>query len=153
MLKAPYSYYFLSRPRRFGKSLLISILEEVFRGNQRLFKGLHIYDKTDWKEHSVARIDFSKLTYKDGKELEEALIIHFDIIARDYGLSLTKTKMKERWAELISKLHEKTQMLVVLLIDEYDVPINSFIEQSTILQSIQDTIREFYKTTKALDAY
>ncbi|MGB0932259.1 MAG: AAA family ATPase, partial [Chitinophagales bacterium] len=153
LLQSPDGYYFLSRPRRFGKSLLISILEELFKGNQELFKGLYIYDKIEWKTHPVARIDFSKLTYKDGEELEKALLAHFDAIAKEYELSLVKPQMKERWAELIAKLYEKTQMPVVLLIDEYDAPINSFIDQPLILKDIQEVIREFYKTTKALDEY
>lgn len=153
LLKAPHGYYFLSRPRRFGKSLLISTLEEIFKGNKELFKGLNIYDKIDWKEYPVVRIDFSKITHKNGEELEKALMTHFDSVAEDYGLSLVQSQMKEKWTELIQKLYEKSGMPVVLLIDEYDSPINSFIEEPDILQGIQDTIREFYKTTKALDAY
>ncbi len=153
LLEAPIAYYFLSRPRRFGKSLLISTLQEIFEGNRTLFEGLYIYDKIDWKKHPVIRIDFSKLTYKNGEELEQAIISLFNANAKAYEIVLEKPQMKESWAELVEKIYEKTQTEVVLLIDEYDAPINNFIDEPHILKGVQDVIREFYKTTKALDGY
>lgn len=153
LLESPIAYYFLSRPRRFGKSLLVSTLQEIFEGNKALFKGLYIYDKINWKKHPVIRIDFSKLTYKNGEKLEQAIISLFNATAKEHEIALEKPQMKERWAELVEKIYEKTQAEVVLLIDEYDAPINSFIDEPQTLKGVQDVIREFYKTTKALDGY
>jgi hypothetical protein len=75
-------YYFLSRPRRFGKSLLISTLAEIFSGNKELFKGLWIYDRIEWTQYPVIHIDFSKIDYETPEKLKESINMFLDKIAR-----------------------------------------------------------------------
>ncbi len=153
IVQTPVAHYFLSRPRRFGKSLLINTLQQIMEGNKELFRGLFIYDKIEWIKYTVIRIDFSKLTYKDGESLESAIISILDDTARKHDLILSHTAMKEKWAELVKKIYEKTQTEVVLLIDEYDDPINNFLSKPDIIQGIQEVLRQFYKATKALNNY
>ncbi|HNI98092.1 MAG TPA: AAA family ATPase [Leptospiraceae bacterium] len=95
--------YFLSRPRRFGKSLLISTLEEIFLGNRELFKGLWIYD-SDWRWHKypVIRLDFSKQMAGTAEKLEVFLKEQMDYIASAHGFSLTKSETYSRFEELIT---------------------------------------------------
>ena len=124
-------YYFLSRPRRFGKSLLLSTLKSLFLGHQELFKDLWIYNKIEWKEHPVIHIDFINIVYSEGKQLfEETLSKSLNETAQNYGVELTETNYKLAFKELIAKL--ATQEKVVILIDEYDKPIIDFIGESTI---------------------
>ena len=82
-------YLFLSRPRRFGKSLLVSTLKALFEGKKDLFKGLYIYDKWDWKEYPVIRIDFSALDYMDSMiNFKEDLVFFLEDLAQDYDIKI-----------------------------------------------------------------
>ena len=145
-------YYFLSRPRRFGKSLLISTLSELFSGNRKLFKNLWINTASyDWKKHPVIKIDFSEIDYSRGDRLEKSLLKCLYLIGKQYKIKLSKTESpKDLFSELIDTLSHKNK--VVILIDEYEKPIIDNIydiqkaeEQRTILQN-------FYSTIKAKDA-
>jgi hypothetical protein len=116
------TYFFLSRPRRFGKSLLISTLEEIFLGNQDLFKDLYIYDKIEWKKYPVIRIDFTGLKYIDGVDgFKRSFNTKIQQLASDFGVKLKEKDYKSGFQELLKKLSEREK--VVILIDEYDKPI------------------------------
>jgi hypothetical protein len=93
LVKYPKGVYFLARPRRFGKSLLISTLKEIFEGNRDLFQGLWIYDSDyQWTEHPVIRIDFSRSKVTTATELEQNISKHLDRIAQQYGVKLEPEK-------------------------------------------------------------
>ncbi len=144
--------YFLSRPRRFGKSLLVSTLKELFLGNKELFKGLFIEDKIEWKKFPVIHLDFAKSNYKKlGLELaiKERLTYQADL----YEIELTKNTISSQLEELIRKLKEKYNQKVVLLIDEYDKPIIDFLGEETvhIAEENRDIMKEFYSPIKSLD--
>ncbi|ETR66658.1 MAG: hypothetical protein OMM_12511 [Candidatus Magnetoglobus multicellularis str. Araruama] len=114
--------YFLSRPRRFGKSLLVSLLKHLFLGHKDYFKGLWIYDHWQFSSTPVIVFDFNEISHMTPLELEKGLFDVLDIIAGNYHVKLTKTMLKERLAELIRKVsiqHGK----VIVLVDEYDKPI------------------------------
>jgi len=145
-------YYFLSRPRRFGKSLLISTLQEIFLGNKELFKGLWIEDKIDWVEHPVVHISFNAIGYKD-LGLERAIEERLGDIAGEYGLQLEKEGVAPKFAELLKKLNESTGKKVVLLIDEYDKPIVDYIDDLETADQQRDTLKNFYSIVKNADPY
>jgi Predicted AAA-ATPase/PD-(D/E)XK nuclease superfamily len=146
------AYYFFARPRRFGKSLLISTLKELFLGNKAVFEGLWIENKWDWtKKHPVFHISFDTLDYK-GLGLDVAINREIDYCASIYDITLTETTYKAKFRELIrilSSQHNK----VVVLIDEYDKPIIDFLETETIEQAKinRDILREFYSVLKNAD--
>ena len=144
--------YFLSRPRRFGKSLTISTLEEIFRGNKELFKGLWLYESDyDWQQHPVIRIDFSRLQAKSAVDLQERIVRHLQRIARDHGITLEPGPFDVMWDDLIVALAAEKQ--VVVLIDEYDKPILDNIDNLEEAILIRDTLKQFYTVLKALDQY
>jgi hypothetical protein len=115
-------YYFLSRPRRFGKSLTLDTIHELFNGNRELFKGLWIEDKWDWSTtYPVLHISFARLAYKE-VGLEEAIRHELGNLAKPLGLIYSKNSIAIQFEELIKCLHQKHGGVVVL-IDEYDKPI------------------------------
>lgn len=145
-------YYFLSRPRRFGKSLLVSTLKEIFSGNKELFKGLWIYDKIEWETYPVIHIDFSKIRYKTPEILEKSLEKKIKRIAKNYNIRLdADINYKDGFAELIEELSVKNR--VVILIDEYDKPIIDKIENREIAMGNRDVLKEFYGVIKASDEF
>ena len=145
-------YFFLSRPRRFGKSLLISVLEEIFSGNRELFKGLWIYDKIEWKTYPLIHMDFSKLSYKSPEKLEKSLEKIVRKIGREYNIELDKDgDYKDAFGELIEELSKNNK--VVILIDEYDKPIIDKIEKKEVAVENRDILREFFEVIKASDEF
>lgn len=144
-------YYFLSRPRRFGKSLMISTLKEVFSGNKELFRGLWIYDQIDWKSYPVIHIDFLGLNYGTKEELIETLNFLIDKNAELYGITLQKKSYDKRFQELVTGLSHKGK--VVVLVDEYDKPIIDFIDQEETALRNRDILKGFYSNLKGLDEY
>ena len=124
-------YYFLSRPRRFGKSLFLSTIKSAFEGKQDLFHGLYLEDHWDWSRvHPVVHISFGSGMIRDTEELKttfsEILYDH----ARQYDLSFEKKSLKGRFSELIHRLHEMYDQNVVILVDEYDKPMLDNIENT-----------------------
>ncbi len=120
-------FYFLSRPRRFGKSLTVSTLKAIFEGRKDLFEGLWIYDQLDWQEkYPVILLSFNGIDYKT-HGLEKALTLELDKVAAGYELQLEGTSSKDKFKELIERLSEREN--VVILIDEYDKPINDFLHE------------------------
>ena len=143
--------YFLSRPRRFGKSLLISTLDALFGGRKELFEGLYIYDKWDWsQQYPVIKIDWSQITFSTSNELNFNLIEYLEEIARDYQVTVNAKSAPTYFRQLIRALKTKTGKQVVVLIDEYDCPVidNLF---NPKLDDIRKTVHDFYRIMKGSD--
>ncbi|MCK5808924.1 AAA family ATPase, partial [bacterium] len=145
-------YYFLSRPRRFGKSLLISTLDAIFSGEKEVFKGLWIEDKIEWKKHPVVRIDFTSDSVKK-LGVEKAIDEMLDAHAERHEITLVKTSNRGRLGELVMKLHKKTGMQVAVLIDEYDKPIIDNLENIEQAEENRDLLKDFYGVIKPLDPH
>ncbi len=141
--------FFLSRPRRFGKSLFVSVLEQVFLGHKELFKNLFIYDKIEWEAYPVIRLSMDKIGFVNAG-LKEALYLELNKIASSYSIVLENEHYDLRFNELIIKLYEKHQKQVVILIDEYDKPIIHYIEKdnSTQAEKNRDILKAFYGILK-----
>ncbi len=155
LIKEGSGYYFLSRPRRFGKSLLISTIRYLFEGQRELFKGLYIYNKWNWEEsYPVIRIDFAQAQVKNAKELEKELKATIIETGRKYGYGYNKEYTINRNLRLlIEEIYEITKKQVVILIDEYDKPILDNIENKQEVERIREELKGFYTTLKGLDEY
>ena len=148
-------HFFLSRPRRFGKSLFLDTCKELFESNEPLFKGLYIHDRWDWSvRHPVLRLDFSSGTYQGPDDLREemaaqlnALEEEAEIIPRDDDTA------PARFRRLMKVLHERTGQRVAVLVDEYDKPILDALEVSKIARANRDFLRGLYSTVKFADAH
>jgi hypothetical protein len=145
--------YFLSRPRRFGKSLFLSTLKNLFEGNKKLFEGLYIYDKWDWNEtYPVIHIDLAGRNYKTLSELETKLNNIINRIARNFQVKIYGDSVDEKFTDLITGIYKKTNKKVVVLIDEYDKPILSNLQNEN-LNEIQAELGNFYEVLKTNDQY
>ncbi|MFH0734971.1 MAG: AAA family ATPase [bacterium] len=146
-------YYFLSRPRRFGKSLLISTLKEIFSGNKELFKDLYIYDKIDWITYPVIRLDMSNVISSKGKEFfGESIINMLNIIANEYNIIIENPiDYTDAFRKLIYKLSKINK--VVVLVDEYDKPIIDYINNKDIASENRDLLKDLYSVLKSSDEY
>ncbi|MDZ7896741.1 MAG: AAA family ATPase [Arcicella sp.] len=148
------SYYFLSRPRRFGKSLLVSTLKELYQGNKAVFEGLWIENNWDWsKNNPVLHFAFDIYEY-DAIGLENLLRLTLQQKADDFGVTLTRTGIKGMFAELIQNVSKKHGK-VALLIDEYDKPVIDYMEFSKMEKAKEnrDILREFYGAVKSSDEF
>ncbi|MDR1098127.1 MAG: AAA family ATPase, partial [Tannerella sp.] len=145
--------YFLSRPRRFGKSLLVSTLEAIFKGKKDLFEGLYIYDKWDWEQqYPVIKIDWAGINHSTPEEMEKSLVFHLKRNAQSYGITLIAESAIDCFSDLIKSLQEKTGKDVVILIDEYDKPITAHLTDSH-LTAIRTKVHDFYQIMKSSDEY
>ncbi len=147
------TYCFLSRPRRFGKSLLLNTIKEIFSGNKDLFKETWIYDKYNFTEQfPIIKICMSSLDYAN-RGLNIVLQKKLEDIAKDYEIELESTTVKEKFEELILKLSKKNP--VVILIDEYDKPIIDYIEEKyhDTAEKNRQIMKNFYSILKDLDAH
>ncbi|MBI4647827.1 MAG: AAA family ATPase [Bacteroidia bacterium] len=144
------SVYFLSRPRRFGKSLTVTALKEIFSGNKELFKELWIYDKIEWKPYPVLCLDFSEIDYQQ-QSLYNALDEMILDIAADFDIMLSKKTVKAKFFELIKVLSKDTG--VVILIDEYDKPIIDYIDEKSKAEKNRKILKYFYSALKGADKY
>ncbi len=146
-------YYFLSRPRRFGKSLLISTLKEIFSNKRALFSDLWI-DSSDynWQEYPVIHLDFGRIAHLDSLELRMSINKKLLEIAREYTIEIEDSDVPE-WTldRLVVELSKKNK--VVVLIDEYDKPILDHLKNIEEAQKQRDVLRSFYGVLKGLDAY
>ena len=142
--------YFLSRPRRFGKSLTVSTLEAVFQGKKDLFKGLAIYDKPyDWKPYPVIHLDFANVNASTADQMESYLNDKLAMQASAFGVALKGTSSSTRFENLIQDLARQGK--VVILVDEYDKPIlESF--GKPYAQDILELLKAFYSVIKSYDA-
>jgi hypothetical protein len=144
------SYLFLSRPRRFGKSLLINTLKALFENKKELFEGLYIYDKWEWAEHGVIHLDFSKMQYhRDIEGFENHIKKILQKVAFSYNFEIEEGNYLFQLQNLISKLQKKFNRGVIVLIDEYDKPITDFINSPTKGKENQYLLNRFYTVLKA----
>ena len=147
-------YYFLSRPRRFGKSLLISTLYNIFRGKKELFKGLYIYDSDyEWEEYPVVVLDFNEISNDTPDILKKSIEEYLRNIGEGYGIELeNKGKLKEVFKELVVKIGNKIGKDIVFLIDEYDKPIIDHLgkgeEELKIAEENRNLLKSFYGVLK-----
>ena len=145
-------HYFISRPRRFGKSLFLNTLEEVFKGNKELFKECHIYNSNyDWQQYPVLYFDFAQILSTSPEQLEIGLKEALEDVATAYGISVTGASSQSQLKRLVMKLAEKNR--VVVLVDEYDQPIINNLESIEIAKQNRDLLRDFFGTIKSLDKY
>ena len=145
-------YYFFSRPRRFGKSLLISTLDALFQGQKELFEGLAVAKSGyEFPVHPVIRLDFSSIPNQSPGILEEEISLRLERIARTHGLTLTGSVLAARFRNLIWDMSERGP--VVILIDEYDKPILDHLDKPDIADENRKKLREFYGVIKAMDEH
>ncbi|MGB0524562.1 MAG: AAA family ATPase [Flammeovirgaceae bacterium] len=145
-------YFFLSRPRRFGKSMLVSTIAELFQGSQDLFKGLWIEDQWDWsKTNPVIEFKFNSAAYQD-IGLDAYLFQRLGEQAARYGISLHKTTPVGQLEELILALSQKLGQ-VVMLVDEYDKPIIDYLDDIPQAEANRNTLKKFYSALKPLDLH
>jgi len=153
MVHIPQALYFLSRPRRFGKTLLVSTLKNLFEGKKDLFKDLWI-DQTDWqwKRHPVVLIDFSGITSDTSTGLKRGILRKLNTLAHKNDIEIEGELLPESFKELIIGLHEKYRENVVVLVDEYDKPLISHLgkgeEALRIAAENQTILKIFFGTLK-----
>ena len=146
-------YYFLSRPRRFGKSLLVSTLEAYFSGKKELFTGLALADlEKDWIQYPVLRFDLSGKQYKCISDLTETLFQHLVKLEGLYGVKPQFESPEARFKDVIDAAYAKTGLGVVILIDEYDKPIVDSLGDEKLNESFRSLLQGFYGVMKAKDA-
>lgn len=147
-------YMFLSRPRRFGKSLLTSTLHSYFAGQKELFKGLAIEKlETEWVQYPVLHFDMSLGKHMDCEQLNRYLASQLDKFEALYGLSSNLVDVNLRLTSLIRTACEQTGRQVVVLIDEYDAPLLDVIHEEKNLPILRNVMRNFYSPLKACDPY
>ena len=148
------SYYFLSRPRRFGKSLLISTIEAYFQGKKELFEGLAMEKlEKDWIEHPILHLDLNAKKFDTEDDLLRLIDRQFLIYEQEYGSVQSDETIDDRFVTLIRKAYEKTGRKVVILIDEYDKPLLQTIENTTLQKEYRETLKAFYGVMKSMDGY
>lgn len=145
-------YYFLSRPRRFGKSLFLSTLENFFRGRKELFEGLHVRENFNWnwEPYPVIRMDFTGEDYTVDGNLEKFLSAFLRDNEEEHGIEpYPDDTISLRFASLIKKLSKKTGKKVVILVDEYDKPILDAIDNDSVAKRNTEVLRALYSVLKA----
>jgi hypothetical protein len=149
------SYYFLGRPRRFGKSLLISTLEAYFEGKRELFEGLAIAQlEKEWKKYPILHIDLNAKQYNCREALLEILNMHLERWEAKYDCEKYKDRSpEERFIHAIEAAYEKTGMPVVILIDEYDKPLALNLDNEELQDEFRGILKAFYGVMKSCDRY
>ncbi len=155
--------YFLSRPRRFGKSLLLSTLAAYFRGQKELFKGLYIEhaeeelareeNREAWQQYPVLYLDFAGKNYQTKEDLIERLSLNLRSWEKSYGVDKISDSPDEQFAYIIEQIHALYGKQVVVLIDEYDKPLYESLEDSELNSVYRGVLRGFYSVIKSQDAY
>ena len=144
--------YFLSRPRRFGKSLLLSTFESYFLGKKELFEGLAIEKmETEWKEYPVLHIDLNAEKYDKPEKLNEILSNHLTQWELKYGKGIDERTLSSRFGGVIRRACEQTGQQVVVLVDEYDKPMLQAIGDDVLQKSFRNTLKAFYGALKSQD--
>ena len=146
-------YYFLSRPRRFGKSLLVSTMEAYFSGKKELFEGLAIEKlEKDWIQYPVLRFDLTGQSYMKPSDLDDTLNAQLFGLEKRYGITEKAETVASRFRILIESAFEQTGRPVVILIDEYDKPLVDNLGDETLTDSFRKQLQGFYSVMKAKDA-
>ena len=147
-------HYFLSRPRRFGKSLFLDTLKELFEGNEALFAGLHIQDCWDWSlRYPVVRLSFGGGHFGKLGYVHTSAMAQLAAAAEDAGVVAHHETAPERFRDLLRALHARTGRRVVVLVDEYDKPILDALEAPEIARASRDYLRGLYAVIKDSDAH
>ena len=147
-------HYFLSRPRRFGKSLLVSTLEAYFLGKKELFKGLAIERlEKEWIEYPVLRLDLNSGDYTDPNILHDILKKNLSKWEKQFGIEQVDNSLSLRFIDIITRAHEKTGKNVVVLVDEYDKPLISTITDKELQEEYRTTLKDFYSVMKTCDKH
>ena len=147
-------YYFLSRPRRFGKSLLISTLEAYFQGKKELFEGLAMEGlEKEWKKYPILHLDLNTQKYETEESLESVLNENLAVWESLYGRNENEIGPARRFAGVIRRAHEKTGERVAILIDEYDKPMLQAIGDQGRQDSFRSTLKAFYGALKSEDGH
>ena len=147
-------YIFLSRPRRFGKSLLVSTLQAYFEGRKDLFKGLFIETvEKEWTEYPVLRFSMASGKHMEKDQLERYLGMRLAEYEKKYGITNPATDNNDRLTALIHAAHNQTGKKVVILIDEYDAPLLDVVHEKEMLPVLRNVMRNFYSPLKDCDPY
>ena len=147
-------HYFLSRPRRFGKSLLLDTIKELFEGGEELFRGLAIHDRWDWgRPHPVLRLDFGGGDFEQPGWLSEDLTLQLEAIERSAGIAVGSGSAPARFRRLIAELHERSGRRVAVLVDEYDKPILDALGTPEVARANRSFLRGLYSVIKSCDAH
>ena len=145
-------YFFMSRPRRFGKSLFLNTLEEIFKGNKEIFKGLEIYDSEySWEEHPVLHFDFAQIASSAIGEFNAGLKAELERMGALYGVSVEGPSVQFQLKVLVEALSK--QKRVVVLVDEYDSAIINNLKNPELAEKNRDLLKGFFGTLKGLDRY
>ncbi|MDD9988869.1 MAG: ATP-binding protein [Spirochaetaceae bacterium] len=148
-------HYFLSRPRRFGKSLFLDTLKEFFEGSEALFAGLYIHDRHNWSKcHPVVRLSFGGGNFKEPATLHADVMAQLDGLARDREIPVRYDIAPARFRHLLQALHKATGRRVAVLVDEYDKPIlDALVEAPEVALANRDYLRGLYGVIKDCDAH
>lgn len=147
-------YYFLSRPRRFGKSLFLSTLEAYFQGKKKLFEGLAIYDlETEWKKYPIFHIDLNTANFREKDSLYMVLNDYLTTWESKYGARESEATLALRFKGVIARAAEKEGCGVVILIDEYDKPILQTLRDPELQAEHRAQLKAFYSVLKTQDRY
>jgi hypothetical protein len=147
-------YYFLSRPRRFGKSLFLDTLKELFEGNQPLFAGLMIHDQWDWSQRfPVIRLSFGGAALEDRADLRQLMSQQLEEYENRFALPARYPDNRGRFRDLLARLHQQTGQRVVVLVDEYDKPLLDRIDTPAIAQTMREELKNIYSVIKDQDAH
>ncbi|MDR2544617.1 MAG: ATP-binding protein [Methanobrevibacter sp.] len=153
ILELDNKYYFLSRPRRFGKSLFVSTLKNLFEGKKELFKDTLIYNNWDWnKSYPIIHLDLMTFPRDNEKLLKLTLLDYLSKVGEKYNIKLNNDlSLGYNFSTLINKIYENTGKKVVVLIDEYDKPILDNVDNVTLAESIRDELKDFYGALKSVE--
>jgi hypothetical protein len=145
--------FFLSRPRRFGKSLFVDTLKEIFEGNEKLFEGLYIHDKWDWsRKFPVIKIDFAGGVLRNREELDKKINGMLLKTTKSLGIKCELEDIQGRFGEIITGAREQLGERVVVLVDEYDKPILDNIDNPNIAAEMREGLKNLYSVLKGQDA-
>ena len=147
-------YYFLSRPRRFGKSLLVTTLEAYFQGRKELFEGLAISKlETEWKQYPVLHIDLNAADYRSEEALISIIDRHIRQFETIYGENPKDIALSDRFIGVIQRAYEQTGRQVVILVDEYDKPLLEAIGNPALQNDYRKILKSVYGVGKTMDSY
>ena len=146
--------YFLSRPRRFGKSLLLDTIKELFEGNRALFEGLYAERHWDWSiTNPVVRLSFGAGVLKTPEDLVASLHEQLSSLEQEHGVTQRFSRAVSRLADVVETLHDRTGRRVVVLVDEYDKPILDNLTEPDSARAMRDGLLDLYSVLKDADAH